>query len=262
VPISMFKKMIRRQLRKAGLEIVPNSLLSQLKSEASLSQKAASLGMMGDHELRKTLDVISQSPSQLNQDFFVLHELDWKYGGYFVEFGATDGFTLNNTWLLEKEFGWSGILAEPSRSWREALESSGRSARIELDCVWSTSNERLTFQEALWGELSTIQSFGAGDQHDRQGSTAYEVQTVSLGDLLDRHDAPAVVDYLSIDTEGSEYEILAAFDFGKRKFRCITCEHNFTDKREAIHELLVANGYVRKFTEISRFDDWYVLADD
>ena len=257
---SKIKKIVRRKLLQRGQEIVAHSFLSALKSQAALSQKAASLGMMGDDELRRTLDIIGKSPSQLNQEFFVLHELRWKRGGYFVEFGATDGFTLNNTWLLEKEFGWNGILAEPSKSWKHALESSGRTARIELDCVWSESNAKLLFEEAPWGELSTIKSFGSDDSHDRDNSNTYEVRTVSLNDLLDRHDAPAVIDYLSIDTEGSEFDILQAFDFGKRKFRCITCEHNFTDRREAIHALLTTNGYVRKFEEFSQFDDWYVLA--
>ena len=215
---------------------------------------------MSDDELRKTLDIVAKSPSQLNQDFFVLHELGWETGGFFVEFGATDGYTLNNTWLLEKEFGWTGILAEPSRSWKSALENSGRSAKLELDCVWSESNAKLTFEEAPWGELSTIQSFGGGDFHDRVNSKTYEVRTVSLNAMLERHGAPRQIDYLSIDTEGSEYDILAATDFDKYSFRCITCEHNFTKNREKIHDLLTAHGYIRKFEEFSQFDDWYVLA--
>lgn len=257
---SNIKRMIHRKLRQSGRAIVSHSLLSELKSQAALHQKAFTLGMMSDSELRRTLDIVAKSPSQLNQKFFVLHELGWKIGGFFVEFGATDGHTLNNTWLLEKEFGWNGILAEPSRSWKHALESSGRSANIELDCVWSESNAKLTFEEAPWGELSTIQSFGEGDNHNRENSKTYEVRSVSLNDMLERHGAPRRIDYLSIDTEGSEYDILAAADFDKYSFRCITCEHNFTENRGKIYDLLTANGYVRKFEKFSQFDDWYVLA--
>ena len=65
------------------------------------------------------------------------------------------------------------------------------------------------------------------------------------------------MDYLSIDTEGSEFEILAKFDFDKYEFEIITCEHNYTDAREKLHRLLTSKGYVRKFEDISLFDDWY-----
>jgi FkbM family methyltransferase len=253
-----FKYLAKKSLRKAGYEIVSNSQLSTLKSRAELDRKAEFLGMMADEELRRTLDIISKSPSQLNQDFFVLHELDWKTGGYFVEFGATDGRTLNNTWLLETEFGWNGILAEPSKGWAPALRSSRRTAKIEFDCVWSRSNEKLQFEEVSWGELSTLSSFLDSDAHDRRSRKSYEVNTVSLNDLLDRNDSPRIVDYLSIDTEGSEFEILQAVDFDKYKFRCITCEHNFSNNRENVFKLLTSKGYTRKFETISAFDDWYV----
>ena len=51
---------------------------------------------------------------QINQDIFVLYTLNWKRNGFFVEFGATNGIDLSNTYLLEKDFGWKGILSEPN----------------------------------------------------------------------------------------------------------------------------------------------------
>ena len=56
---------------------------------------------------------IKNTKSQINQDIFVLYTLNWKRNGFFVEFGATDGMDLSNTYLLEKDFGWRGILSEP-----------------------------------------------------------------------------------------------------------------------------------------------------
>jgi hypothetical protein len=70
-----------------------------------------------------------------------------------------------------------------------------------------------------------------------------------------------MMDYLSIDTEGSEYDILSSFNFDKYKFRVITSEHNFTQNREKIYTLLKKQGYERKFEDISEFDDWYVLTN-
>lgn len=51
---------------------------------------------------------------QINQDIFVLYTLNWKRNGFFVEFGATNGIDLSNTYLLEKDFGWKGLLSEPN----------------------------------------------------------------------------------------------------------------------------------------------------
>jgi FkbM family methyltransferase len=202
----------------------------------------------------------SSSKAQLKQDIFVLSELDCKTGGYFVEFGATNGVDLSNTYLLETKFGWTGILAEPAKVWAEAL-TKNRNCHIDYDCVWSKSGEVLEFNEVNAAELSTIDTFSGVDEHaaTRTSGTKYPVNTISLLDLLKKYDAPKDIDYLSIDTEGSEFEILNAFDFNAYQFRIITCEHNFTPMREKIYDLLTSKGYTRKFPAISIFDDWYVL---
>ena len=80
--------------------------------------------------------------------------------------------------------------------------------------------------------------------------------------MLDKHGAPHKIDYLSIDTEGSEYDILKDFNFEKYDISIITCEHNFTNSREDIYSLLTSNGYERKYTGASKFDDWYVKKTD
>ncbi len=60
--------------------------------------------------------------SQLGQDIFALAANKFKRGGYFVEFGATNGIDLSNTYALEKEYGWKGILSEPATVWHEDLK--------------------------------------------------------------------------------------------------------------------------------------------
>ncbi|MBT8545252.1 FkbM family methyltransferase [Polynucleobacter paneuropaeus] len=84
------------------------------------------------------------------------------------------------------------------------------------------------------------------------------MKTISLADLLIKHNAPKVIDYLSIDTEGSEYEILSHFDFESHQINIITIEHNYTEMREKIYNLLVSKGYKRKYLGLSKWDDWYV----
>jgi hypothetical protein len=93
----------------------------------------------------------------------------------------------------------------------------------------------------------------------RQSKKVYSVKTVSLYDLLERNNAPKQIDFLSIDTEGSEFDILNSFNFEKYSFRIITCEHNYSKQRKEIRKLLESNGYRRKFSWISFVDDWYFL---
>lgn len=210
-----------------------------------------------DHESGRLNEILVNSKSQLQQDIFVLSELQFKRNGYFVEFGATDGVKLSNTYLLEKKFDWTGILSEPCKMWHSDLMKN-RNCEIETLCIWSESNSILKFSETVKPELSTISSMLHSDHHNRSDSTFYNVQTISLSDLLDKYNAPKSIDYLSIDTEGSEYEILRTFDFKKFEIKIITVEHNYTSNREKIFKLLIQNGYVRKYVGISQQDDWYI----
>ena len=85
------------------------------------------------------------------------------------------------------------------------------------------------------------------------------VDTVSLTDLLNEHNAPAYIDFISIDTEGSEFGILEHFDFSRYQFGLIVVEHNYeTEKREKLLSLLSKNQYKRIFPDFSSEDDWYV----
>jgi len=199
--------------------------------------------------------------SQIGQELFVLYSLYWKRDGYFVEFGATNGIDLSNTYLLERDFGWKGILSEPANVWHAELIKN-RTAKIDLNCVWSETGKSLPFAVASNAELSTVGNFSNADAHKTSRNSAKwtSVNTISLNDLLERYKAPQVIDYLSIDTEGSEFEILKNFNFNKYIFSIITCEHNFTDQRELIYDLLTRNDYVRTFEGLSRWDDWYVHA--
>lgn len=208
----------------------------------------------------RAVSLLGLSKSQMRQDLFVLSELGFKRDGFFVEFGATNGCSLSNSWLLEKHFGWRGILAEPARIWHADLRAN-RSAVIETDCVWKTTGEEVEFAEVRAAALSTLGAFtGSGRVRGRR-STRYVVRTVTLTDMLARHGAPPVIDYLSIDTEGSEFDILQAHDFDRFRFRVITCEHNGTDQRQRIHDLLSRRGYRRVLERHSGCDDWYVAID-
>lgn len=200
------------------------------------------------------------TPAQIYQDLFVLFRLKLKKGGYFVEFGATDGVELSNTLLLEKKFGWNGILAEPGRRWQTSLKAN-RTCIIDSRCVWSETGMTVDFLDAQFGELSTIKGFEDRDfnRDSRRENVVYPVQTISLNDLLAEHNAPLDIDYISVDTEGTEFDILNAFDFSKYNVKIFTVEHNYVlSDRQRIKELMERNGFSRHFVGFSKWDDWYV----
>jgi len=251
-----FNSLAQKTLRQLGISTVGCSRLQQL---SELGNDIETILKMPEQHLIQLLKCVPKSRSQNRQDLFVLSELDFKPGGYFVEFGATNGVMLSNSYLLEKEFGWNGILAEPARCWQSDLRKN-RNCHVDTGCVWKESNKSLTFNEADLAELSTIETCNSKERR-RQAEKAgknYAVKTISLMDLLEKYNAPSQIDFLSIDTEGSEYEILNSFNFERYQFHIIACEHNFMPNREKILRLLTAKGYARKFIGLSNWDDWYV----
>lgn len=235
--------------------IVRKDRLQQLKERQHGYFDLQFIKAMAPEARNRCIDLLDVSRSQLRQDLFALAQSGFKTGGYFVEFGATDGIELNNSYLLETQFGWNGILAEPARGWHEALQAN-RKAIVDTRCVWRASGETLEFTEAPRGENSAISTFVKPSRKLR-GQT-YKVETISLNDLLEQHGAPSEIDYMSVDTEGSEFDILSAFDFSRWTPRVMTVEHNFAPQRDDIHRLLTSKGYARVLEEISRFDDWYI----
>lgn len=262
------KNVIQRILAKVGIKVLRlNNYIELIKTQDELiyvKDFSQFREFLRDSQIpvefaRAALEYFPKSSAQLHQDLIALITTKFKTGGYFVEFGATDGIRFSNTYLLENTFGWTGILAEPGKSWHGQL-AQNRLARIDTRCVWVNSGERLSFNETEVGELSTLDMFSSGDLHasSRVKGSKYLVETISLEDLLEQNQAPTYIDYLSIDTEGSEFSILRNFNFEKYSFGFISVEHNYTENRKNVFELLVSHGYVRVFESTSLFDDWYI----
>jgi FkbM family methyltransferase len=252
------KKTIRSILKKFNVGITKYDALEKLL-HYSLPTLRILQALNSEKNAYQLLKYFGNSKSELRQDLFALSCLDFKKNGYFVEFGAANGYDFSNTYLMEKELGWSGILAEPAKVWHNALRNY-RKCNIEYNCVWKDSNSTLKFNEVAISELSTISSYSDKDGHAkvRKKGKTYNVKTISLNDLLLKYKAPKYIDYLSIDTEGSEYEILSNFDFSQYTFGVITCEHNLTPSREKLYSLLQKQGYKRVYEDLSSYDDWYV----
>lgn len=256
------------QMRQSGLADVAIARADAMLGLLAITRRTRRHGTDPEHEALDAFFAFALprahlSQSQIMQDLWVLHELGEKREGFFVEFGAGNGVTMSNTHLLEKRYGWRGILAEPNPTFHRRLRRE-RGVAIEHDCVWERTGAKASFLCTDKPAFSRLATLAPDDVFERQGRRSVareiEVPTVSLADLLDRHDAPGSIDYVSVDTEGAERAILEAYDFGRR-VSLWTVEHNFTPEREAVHALMERRGYTRRFPEFSRFDDWYVHRD-
>lgn len=200
----------------------------------------------------KLLSHFTKSTSQLNQDLFVLGILDLKKNGFFVEFGACDGKYLSNTFILEKFFNWSGILSEPCSHWHYDL-GRNRSTKINHNCVCDYSGKEVIFHE------NPNDHALSGIMQDSSLTSSYPVASISLMDLLESNNAPLEIDFISIDTEGTEFEILKTFDFKKYSVKIWSVEHNYNHaNRNAIIDLFTQNGYRKTPSFYTRFDDWFI----
>lgn len=204
--------------------------------------------------------------SQLYQDVFADYLIGTIYDKTFLEFGATDGLELSNTHLLENHSKWKGVLAEPDPQWHKQLKKNRPNTKIITDCIWKKTGEMIDFLSSESGVLSTINSFRFSDKESMAGNSEsrnkkfnkIKVNTISLNDLIKNEFNNISPSYISIDTEGSEYEILKNFNFSKYNPIFLTIEHNFTSNQKYLDELMIKNDYVRIFRKITSFDGWYV----
>jgi FkbM family methyltransferase len=210
------------------------------------------------------------SQSQLFQDIFVDFIFDGIENKAFLEFGATNGFELSNSWMLETKRGWRGVLAEADPQWHKSLLRNRPNARVILDCIYSHTGEKLKFISSASGVLSSLKAHAEDDANGPLALNArdrlknfqeIDVITLSLNDVFENYFNGKPIEYMSVDTEGSEFEILSNFDFKKYHPSVVTVEHNFTDAEARLDKLFLDNGYFRIFTEFTNFDAWYVLGD-
>ena len=207
--------------------------------------------------------------SQLYQDMFASFVIGDKFDKTFFEFGATNGIDLSNSYTLEKYLNWEGTLSEPSPQWHDELKKNRPHTNIVSECIWSESNKELNFFVSDLGELSSLEDFKESDKTSMPGNTQARlksgkniiVKTISLNDIIEKQFNSKTPSYISIDTEGSEYEILKNFNFKKYRPLVFTIEHNFTELQLKIDELMYLNEYIRVFKSLTVFDAWYVAKE-
>jgi FkbM family methyltransferase len=192
-----------------------------------------------------------------NDRWVVEHLYPGLSGGYFVEAGATNGVNGSATYVLEKELAWSGLCVEPiPQQYRRIKEL--RTCAADHRALWSRSGLELEFtiysNRTGRSGLTSINKNAEKMHREGEERQIIAVSTVTLEDALREHGAPGVIDYLCLDVEGAEPEILRSFDFaGDFLIRAISIEGHACDA------LMAAAGYRRTknpFTDVTFETYW------
>ena len=177
------------------------------------------------------------SYSREGQDVWVLSQVTEP--GYFVEVGARDGVKTSNSLLLEQN-GWTGVCVEADVSNFHRLVANRPKAKNFNCAVYHTDGEEVKF---FLGESSGCGSIYEGDH---QSGSVTVVKTKTLTSILKESEAPTNIDYISVDVEGAELDVLKGFNFEKYKVDYWTVEHsNFgkTPIMTSILEMMISHGY-------------------
>ena len=209
-----------------------------------------------------------RSHSQNYHDLFVLYFTHYPgKKGFYVEIGAGDGVRISNTYLLEK-VDWQGIIVDPINYSSERIKL--RKCIKDNRAVYSKSGLKLPFLAVqhipgsyLQGESWSGILDHIADYTKTLPNKIIDVATVSLNDLLEQHNAPNKIDYISIDTEGSEFLIISNFDFNKYDVEIFTIEHNGANFRKDVIKLLNDKQYFRLPNSaqggfVPDYDDWFI----
>jgi FkbM family methyltransferase len=186
------------------------------------------------------------SESELVWEFFG-RQLD----GFFVEVGANAPTGGSPTWLLESK-GWRGILVEPLARFQDALRNARpRSQVFQAACGPPGHPETAEFFEAEAPEHSGLK------QHAVDAATRYlrseRVRVLTLDEVLAEAGNPTV-DFVSIDVEGTQLDVLRGFDLRRHQPKLLLVEDHMYDFNTHFH--LRRQGY--RLVKRTHLNNWYV----
>jgi len=173
--------------------------------------------------------------------------------GFFVDVGANEPQALSQTWHLEQA-GWTGVLIEPQPDLADRLRRE-RSARVFAVACSSPANAGKALPLHVAGPMSSLNRdrMAAGAEPEK----VIHVAIRTLDDVLDEAQAPSPIDFLSIDVEGHEVEVLRGFDFVRWRPRLILLEDPVGDLSR--HRFLKQARY--RLIRRANLNGWYVPAD-
>jgi FkbM family methyltransferase len=142
-------------------------------------------------------------------DLLLDHIFKSKTSGFFIELGANDGITFSNTAFFEFHRGWMGVLIEPSvNSYNECVKNRPNSQCFNLVCVSNDYKDETIRGDFNGGMMSSV------DGKRNNTTDLVECKVSTLEKILDSVGA-TTIDFLSLDTEGYEYDILCGLNLNK-----------------------------------------------
>ncbi len=173
--------------------------------------------------------------------------------GYFVELGANDGITQSNSYYFEKYRGWRGTLVEPTpHNYLKCIQNRKNETQVFLNaCVSFDYNEK--FVEIIYSNLA---STSVGVETDIDNSENFHKQhknflekknnevnfrfgavADNLNNILTKANAPKQIDFLSLDVEGAEIEVLKGLNHKEYRFKLICIESRDIKKTKNFLEM-------------------------
>ena len=183
-------------------------------------------------------------------------ELIWKFfgqkkDGFFIEVGANDPKGGSQTWLLEQK-GWRGILVEPQSAFYQRLVEERKNSKVyRAACASPEARGTATLHLADLDGFSTLCPDKNPQDVKFQGTETVTVMT--LDDIIEKEGNPRV-DFVSIDVEGGEMEVLRGFTLERHRPALILMEDTVRTLEK--HRYLTAHGY--KLVKRTVMNNWYV----
>jgi FkbM family methyltransferase len=209
---------------------------------------------MGDRRSQRKTAVISYA--QNFEDVMLARVFDSRTNGFYVDVGAGDPVNLSVTkWFYD--LGWSGINIEPNKTLFKRLVEE-RPRDINLDCGAGRSRHDAEFLETAIAELSSFDPDVISAEVAGTDGTTRTVPVFPLTEILDRHGGGRPIDFLKIDVEGWEHEVLAGLDLERYRPTIIVVEATLPQTRVESHgqwenALLGAKYSFAYFDGLNRF---------
>jgi len=165
------------------------------------------------------------------QDCFVQALLGQKREGYFIDLAANDAAIISNTYTLERHYGWRGLTVEPNPIYHAAHRALRPNSTLVPAAVSSANALRAFKFSGVFGHLGGV---GGGS-----GNGTRLVRVLRTDELFAEARVPAWVDYMSLDVEKHEAEVLAAFPWASHTVSILTVE----DPTAPVAAQLSEHGY-------------------
>lgn len=201
--------------------------------------------------------------SQYNQDKYLEENVFKGFkNGVFVDVGAHDGISLNNTLYFERNNNWTGVNIEPIKRVYDSLVIN-RPNSININCAVCNIDGETEFlcnsgyTEMLSGIKDTfdkrhVQRIERENSEMGSITQTIKVKTKRLETILDEN-AIRHINYLSIDVEGAEYEVIKSINFDKVFIDIIEFENNYEDTSIPIVKYLEEKNYVVFYRNLDIF---------